>query len=252
MMLSLAIVLNVVANVGAWSYGGGGMGGAAVRPLARTARPYPSASPRRTVRVAPLAMNSQELASMRGLAKEKMSEISRLEKMIRDEREALLNAQERIKVLTGGGGQVMKETALRSLAKAVGWRLTAGVVTFSTSLYFTKGDYKTALTIVGSDFISKSGTMYIGERLFNKVQVGRSKSGGDNPMRSVIKALIWRLFAAFNTMVVSVFLVKKASVGAKIAGADSIIKTSLMIMYDQAWSKIDWGRELENVGGDGI
>ena len=62
------------------------------------------------------------------------------------------------------------------------------------------GNFAVAATIVGSDFLSKSGTMYIGERLFNKVQAGRG-GGGENVMRSVVKAIIWRLFAAFNTMV---------------------------------------------------
>ena len=53
-------------------------------------------------------------------------------------------------------------------------------------------------------------------------------------------------------MVVSMFIIKKASVGAQIAGADTVIKTTLMVLYDQAWSNVEWGRELENVGGDGI
>merc|ERR1712192_67985 len=130
----------------------------------------------------------------------------------------------------------MKETQVRSLVKAIGWRITACIVTFSTSFYFTGGDFRACLSIVGSDFVSKSGTMYVGERLFNKVQVGRSESGEENTMRSVAKALIWRIFAAVNTMVVSTFFVKKASVGAKIAGADSIFKTSLMVVYERVWS----------------
>jgi hypothetical protein len=33
----------------------------------------------------------------------------------------------------------MREKPVRSLAKAVGWRITAGLVTFSTSFYFTGG-----------------------------------------------------------------------------------------------------------------
>ena len=38
----------------------------------------------------------------------------------------------------------------------------------------------------------------------------------------------------------------------QIAGVDSIIKTALMVVYDQAWNRVDWGKELQNVGGDGI
>jgi len=48
------------------------------------------------------------------------------------------------------------------------------------------------------------------------------------------------------------FHLHQASTGAKIAGADTIIKTTLMVVYDQIWAKIQWGRELENHGGDGI
>ena len=67
---------------------------------------------------------------------------------------------------------------MRSLVKALGWRLTAGLVTFSTSFYFTGGDWAVAGAIVGSDFLSKSGTMYVGERLFNKVQGRHSTARG--------------------------------------------------------------------------
>lgn len=247
LLVMATLVVTMLAGVHSWTHAGAGTGRALRAPV-RT----PLVAPRRVSCAASVSMNSQELESMRGLAKEKRDEISRLEKMLRDERDSLRNAEERITVLTGTRSPVVKETALRSLVKAVGWRITAGIVTFSTSMYFT-GDVRLALSIVGSDFISKSGTMYVGERLFNKVQIGRNgKGGGDSPWRSVAKALIWRLFALVNTLVVSTFVTGKPSIGAKIAGADSIIKTSLMVVYDQAWNKIDWGRELENVGGDGI
>lgn len=197
-------------------------------------------------------MAALDLDSMRALAKEKREEILQLEKSLRLARETLDSTESRIKTLTVPSGQVvMKETAMRSLAKAVGWRLTAGSITFCTSFYFTKS-LNSALAIVGSDFISKSGTMYIGERLFNKVQIGRTEGGKESPYRSLAKALIWRLFAFVNTMVVSLIVVKDAAAGAKIAGVDSIIKTALMVLYDQAWNRVDWGKELQNVGGDGI
>lgn len=203
------------------------------------------------------------LKDLRAEAKALRESIAGFERQVRDAKASLSEVEERILVLTTGSSELVakQDTALRSLVKAIGWRLTAGLVTFSTSFYFTGGDWAVAGAIVGSDFISKSGTMYIGERLFNKVKAGKSASGAESPYRSIVKAIIWRLFAAVNTMVVSSFLVSKsassggaaaAAVGAKIAGADSVIKTCLMVAYDQMWSKIDWGREQENVGGLGI
>ena len=147
---------------------------------------------------------------------------------------------------------VYRESTQRSLVKAIGWRFTAGLVTFFSSLMFTKGNLRVALAIVSSDFLSKSGTMFIGERLWNKSNVGRSSKGTDNVARSFAKAIVWRLFAMVNTMCVAGFLTGGAAAAAKIATFDGIVKTTLMVTYDQMWNRVDWGKELENVAGDGI
>ena len=136
---------------------------------------------------------------------------------------------------------MMTETPLRSFVKAAGWRFTAGVVTACTSFIFT-GSLAAAAAIVGWDLFSKSGTMFIGERLWNKVKWGK-EGGSDSSKRSLAKALAWRLFAATNTLFASLVLTKgKAGVAGKIAGSDSVIKTILFYFYERAWSTITWGR----------
>jgi uncharacterized membrane protein len=137
-------------------------------------------------------------------------------------------------------GGSFTETALRSAVKAFLWRLIAGSVTFYTSLKFS-GSVATALTIVGSDFFSKSFTMFIGERLMNKSQAGR-KGGADDVGRSLVKALVWRLFAIANTLTMAVFIAKDLSMASKIAGSDAIVKTGLMFFYERAWANISWGK----------
>ena len=129
-------------------------------------------------------------------------------------------------------------------------RVTAGFVTFCSSMYFTRR-LATALAIVASDFLSKAGTMFVGERLFNRVKAGRG-AGGESLSRSIAKALIWRAVAFVNTMVVSGAIVGSAGVGSLIAATDSVFKTTLMVGYDQMWNRVDWGKELEGVDGDGI
>jgi uncharacterized membrane protein len=140
-------------------------------------------------------------------------------------------------------GGNFSETALRSAVKAFVWRVIAGSVTFITSLRFS-GSLATALSIVGSDFFSKSFTMFIGERIMNKSQAGR-KSGTDGAGRSLAKALIWRLFAICNTLTVAVFVAKDLSMASKIAGSDAIFKTALMFVYERVWAKIEWGKEYQ-------
>ena len=139
----------------------------------------------------------------------------------------------------------VKETALRSAVKAVGWRITAGIVTAITSFYFT-GSLAAAAAIVGWDLGTKSISMFIGERLWNKSDWGKDdESGGaDSAKRSLVKALAWRAFAATNTFIGATVLNKgKAGLAGKIAGSDTIVKTVLFYFYERVWSTIRWGTE---------
>ena len=135
-----------------------------------------------------------------------------------------------------------QETPARSAVKALMWRFIAGSVTFATSLKFSNGSISTALSLVGSDFISKVATMFIGERIMNRSSAGRT-TGNDSVQRSLIKALIWRLFAIFNTLTVAIFISKDWNVASKIAGSDAIIKTMMMYGYERIWSTMQWGKE---------
>jgi len=139
--------------------------------------------------------------------------------------------------------EIAKETPLRSATKAIGWRITAGFVTACTSFFFT-GSLAMMYALVGWDLCSKSVTMFIGERLWNKFDWGKEK-GADSSKRSLAKALAWRVFAAFNTFV-GATLLSKGKVGAagKIAGADSVIKTVLFYFYERVWAQISWGKEF--------
>lgn len=144
---------------------------------------------------------------------------------------------------------VLKETPIRSFVKAAGWRFTAGVVTAASSYFFT-GSLAMAASIVGWDLISKSGTMFIGERLWNNVKWGKGKTG-DSSQRSLAKALAWRLFAACNTLFAATVLTKgKAGVASKIAGSDSVVKTVLFFFYERAWAKVPWGKFEEDEEDD--
>lgn len=173
-------------------------------------------------------------------AQSKLSEAEKQIEMLRNQKQQYLNGLKLEKTPPGGN---FSETALRSAVKAFLWRIVAGSVTFITSLRFS-GSMTTALSIVGSDFLSKSFTMFIGERLMNKSSSGR-KSGSDGVGRSLAKALIWRLFAICNTLTMAIFVAKDISIASKIAGSDAIFKTALMFVYERAWARVDWGKEYQ-------
>ncbi len=80
------------------------------------------------------------------------------------------------------------ESTKRSLTKAVLWRLVAGLVTLISGLVYSKS-ITTAISLVGGDFLSKAGFMFVGERLWSRVQWGQGKSGDSSQRRYTIYAL---------------------------------------------------------------
>ncbi len=86
------------------------------------------------------------------------------------------------------------ESAMRSFAKALLWRVVAAIVTLSSGIAFSK-NLTTALSLVCSDFLSKAGCMFIGERLWSRVQWGQGK-GGDSSQRR------YTIYVACETLLV--------------------------------------------------
>lgn len=185
-----------------------------------------------------LEKEEAKMAKQRELAMEKLNKVEESLNVLKTKKQEYLN-----------GGQLnaapasFSETTSRSAVKALMWRVIAGSVTFITSLKFS-GSIATALSIVGSDFLSKAFTMFIGERLMNKSQAGRG-SGSDGAGRSLMKALVWRLFAICNTLTMAIFIAKDITIASKIAGSDAIFKTALMFFYERVWAKVEWGKEYQ-------
>jgi uncharacterized membrane protein len=187
-----------------------------------------------------LEKKEASMAKRRARYVEKLTSVEKDLEILQVKKNEYLNGLELAQAPPGGN---FSETTLRSAIKALLWRLIAGSVTFVTSLRFS-GSVATALTIVGSDFLSKAFTMFIGERLMNKSQKGR-ESGADGAGRSLAKALIWPLFAITNTLTMAIFIAKDITIAYKIAGSDAIFKTGLMFFYERVWAKIEWGKEYQ-------
>ena len=181
-----------------------------------------------------------KILKQREAAQSKLSEYEAAIQALQSQKQDYLNGAKLGKPPVGGN---FEESIQRSAVKAFMWRIVAGSVTFVTSYRFS-GSVATALSIVGSDFLSKAFTMFIGERLMNKSKAGR-KSGNDGIGRSLVKALIWRLFAICNTLTVALFIAKDLSMASKIAGSDAFFKTGLMFFYERVWARVQWGKEYE-------
>jgi uncharacterized membrane protein len=76
------------------------------------------------------------------------------------------------------------------------------------------------------------------------VSWGKGKKS-DGAQRSLAKAVLWRIFAAANTLVCGAFLAKDFSIAAKIAGSDTIVKTALFYVNERIWAKVEWGKQYD-------
>jgi uncharacterized membrane protein len=237
-----AILLSLLASAGAFAPSHGGVR----RPVlaAATKLELSSTSTIKTFLAGPddpqaqflkqLEKKEEDIVKRLALAKEELSKYeTHLASLQTQKAEYLASAPDETPAFT--------ETTGRSAVKAFCWRLIAGTVTFFTTLRFS-GSVTAAVQVVGADFVSKAFTMFAGERLMNKSQAGR-KGGADAVGRSVAKALIWRLFAICNTMVLAVFVAKDLSIAGKIASTDAVFKTGLMFFYERVWARIQWGKE---------
>lgn len=70
----------------------------------------------------------------------------------------------------------------------------------------------------------------------------KEDSVGEKPIRSVAKALSWRVIGTLDTLVVSYFLTGKISVAASIASIDFLTKMVLYFFHERIWNAVKWGK----------
>lgn len=85
----------------------------------------------------------------------------------------------------------------------------------------------------------------ITERIIgDKTDESFSKStSSETPVRSVVKAVSWRLIGTIDTLVVSWFVVDNVGTATAIASIDFVTKMILYFFHERAWNAIKWGRK---------
>ena len=74
----------------------------------------------------------------------------------------------------------------------------------------------------------------------------KSKYESDNksekPIRSVAKAISWRLIGTLDTLLISFILTGEVAIAASIASIDFVTKMFLYFFHERLWNKINWGK----------
>ena len=64
----------------------------------------------------------------------------------------------------------------------------------------------------------------------------------DKPIRSITKAVSWRVIGTLDTLLISYLLTGKVAIAASISSIDFITKMFLYFFHERLWNKINWGK----------
>lgn len=64
----------------------------------------------------------------------------------------------------------------------------------------------------------------------------------EKPVRSIAKAISWRIIGTLDTLVVSYFVTGEIFLAASIASVDFLTKLILYFFHERIWNKIKWGK----------
>ncbi|MFS4456539.1 DUF2061 domain-containing protein [Maribacter sp. 2304DJ31-5] len=69
-----------------------------------------------------------------------------------------------------------------------------------------------------------------------------SDKKSEKPIRSIAKAISWRVIGTLDTLLISYILTGKVAVAASIASIDFVTKMFLYFFHERIWNKINWGK----------
>tara|TARA_R110002051_G_scaffold325678_2_gene430126 strand:- start:42799 stop:43062 length:264 start_codon:yes stop_codon:yes gene_type:complete len=64
----------------------------------------------------------------------------------------------------------------------------------------------------------------------------------EKPIRSIAKAVSWRIIGTLDTLLISYILTGKIALAASIASIDFITKMILYFFHERLWNKVSWGK----------
>ncbi|MFS4417755.1 DUF2061 domain-containing protein [Maribacter sp. 2307ULW6-5] len=70
----------------------------------------------------------------------------------------------------------------------------------------------------------------------------RADKRSERPLRSVVKAISWRVIGTLDTLLISYLLTGEVTIAASIATIDFITKMFLYFFHERLWNKITWGK----------
>ncbi len=124
----------------------------------------------------------------------------------------------------------------RAVVKGISWRIIGTLDTFLWSLLITKQAFS-AGSIASLETVTKIALFYGHERAWRLVDWAPNAH-----VRSIIKAVTWRLVGSLDTFMLSLLVTGSAKYAVSIATAEALTKIVLYYLHERAWRLVKWGR----------
>ncbi len=78
----------------------------------------------------------------------------------------------------------------------------------------------------------------------NAIDIGVTSSGvaAERPVRSLAKAVSWRVTGSLDTVMLSWLFTQQLSIAIAIGGTEIVTKIVLYYLHERAWSRVAFGR----------
>jgi len=84
--------------------------------------------------------------------------------------------------------------------------------------------------------------------ILDQLQVNRGHQriqqavASDKPIRSIVKAISWRVLGTLDTLAITYIITGQLSIASLIASVDFATKMLLYFFHERIWNTIKWGR----------
>lgn len=156
---------------------------------------------------------------------------------------------------TLSGPKKHRETALRSLCKAISWRVIGSLDTVLLATLFTSGEVFTATKIAVAEVVTKTVLYFLHERGWAYAGFGQEnristryrkhhplgRKSSERIRRSAVKTATWRVLASLDTMLLAWLFTDSIAVAAAIGGFEVFTKLGLYFIHERVWAKLRIG-----------
>ncbi len=153
----------------------------------------------------------------------------------------------------------LHEKPVRSLLKAVTWRIFGSIDTFLLATLFTGGMVAAAGKIAVAEILTKTVLYFFHERAWSLAVFGHEaristryrrhhplqRKSADKLRRSAAKTITWRVLASLDTIALSWFFTGSLAIAAAIGGFEVVTKLFLYFVHERVWARLRIGLEKE-------